>query len=153
MRGDFAVVRTPGPIGAIIRIVTRSDFNHAYTDMGDGTIIEARARGAVRTQDTYPARWRMVSHMPLTDDQRNRICDNAIAVLGTPYGFLDLLSLGLLQYGIRWKWIRDRVARQDRLVCSQLEDLIYERAGIHLYNDGRPSMDVTPGDLADLIHP
>jgi cell wall-associated NlpC family hydrolase len=56
-------------------------------------------------------------------------------------------ALALLRLGVRPKWLTRYVADKGRLICSQLVDEAYRLGGIHLFNDGRPSQDVTPGDL------
>jgi hypothetical protein len=37
------------------------------------------------------------------------------------------------------------------MICSQLVDEAYLRAGVHLFDDGRDPGDVTPGDLLYVI--
>lgn len=82
---------------------------------------------------------------------RQRIVDFGRELEGTPYNYLDYLAIGLDRFGVRPKLIRKRLARHDRLICSQLVDYVYLAAGIHLFKDGRDSMDVTPGDLEGWI--
>ncbi len=64
---------------------------------------------------------------------------------------MDIVVLGLVGIGITWKWAAQRVADPSRLICSELVDLAYDRAGVHLFSDGRLPSGVTPGDLEDLI--
>lgn len=78
---------------------------------------------------------------------RRTVCAQALALVGTPYSYADYPLLGLLALGIKPRWVRDRVADSGHMICSQLVDEVYRRAGIHLFRDGRSSMDVTPGDL------
>jgi hypothetical protein len=78
---------------------------------------------------------------------RRRIVLVAKSLLGVPYSYLDYLALGLEHFNITVPVVRDRVARQDRMICSQLVDWTYKQCGIHLFKDGRLPQDVTPGDL------
>ena len=81
---------------------------------------------------------------------RLRVVQHAHRLLGTPYSFLDYLALGLhhLLPGARvTAWARDRVQDSGHLICSAYVDRVYDHAGIHLYDDGRLSGDVTPSDL------
>lgn len=149
--GDFAVVKTHSLIAVLICAVTRSKVNHAFVWMGDGTIVEAMPTGAQRVPLHYPPQDLRWSSLPLTVAQRARIVDNAAQFVGLGYGFLDIVSVGLLQYGVRLAWVRRRVASSKRLICSQLVDTAYAFADVHLFTDGRLPMDVTPGDLAHLI--
>lgn len=149
--GDFAVVRTHGWQAAVIRIATRSHYNHAFLYVWGDRIVEAAPGGAVCVKNHYPAANVLSSHMELTALKRYDICNKALQLVGVPYGWLDILSIGLLQYGIKPKFIRNRVQHSKDLICSQLVDFAYLLADVHLFEDGRLPMDVTPGDLARLI--
>jgi len=152
--GQFFVVRTRGIVGWLIRVGTRSWANHAGIIVDtDGTTVEARPHGAVLGNlSTYGS-----DHLaygcgvPATDEQRAAICVEARKLVGTPYGFLDIVSLGLLQYHVRLGFIRRRVEKSNQLICSQLVTVAYTGAGVHLFQDGRLAQDVTPGDLANLL--
>lgn len=151
MAGDFAVVRTHGWQAAVIRWATRSKFNHAFIVWYGEEIIEAQPGGAQLTINHYATSDVRYSHLPLTMEQRIEICNQAKQLIGVPYGWLDIISIGLLQYGIKPKFIRERVRTSKNLICSQLVDFDYLLGGVHLFDDGRLPMDVTPGDLARLI--
>lgn len=154
--GDFFVARSVGPFSWLTRLVTRSHYAHAGFFVTAGTVVEAEPGGArltpwshftgkvVRTSAGVPG-------FELTDDQRRHAAAVGMSLVGTPYGFLDLLCIGLLQFGVRPRWVRNRVRRSDRLICSQLVDLARLALGSHLFDDGRLPQDVSPGDLADLI--
>jgi hypothetical protein len=150
--GDFGVQRSNNLAGRVIRVATRSHFNHAFVVIEDGMVVEAQPGGAViaalgdRTGVVYST-----GSVDLHDSDRTIICRAAKALVGTPYGWLDIASIGLLQYGVRLKPVRDRVLRRDELICSQLVDTAYAIAGVHLFQDGRLPLDVTPGDLAKRI--
>jgi hypothetical protein len=120
-------------------------------------VVEAQTAGArLRCLDFAPqdypgARW-STGHVALTDAQRGAIADAAFALLGTPYSFLDYAALSAhrlelhpLDYALK-----GRVASSKHLICSQLVDLCYEKAGVHLFNDKRWPGYVTPLDLAKL---
>lgn len=146
--GDFALVRTNGVIGWLIRVVTRSQYNHARLIVADnGTVLEANPTGAevghVRAGD-------VVVSVPLTDEQRAQIPFVAIHLLGRPYGFLDVAALGLSRLGLRIPSVRRRIANPRTLFCSQLVDLAWANVGFQAFADGRTPQDVTPGDLDDL---
>lgn len=151
--GDFLLVQRRGPISAAIRLVTRSEVSHAaivYRGAGGAPfVLEALRAGATVTPLRQFAGVKTVGtgRLPLSDEQRAQVRDAADDLRGTKYGFLDLLSVGLMQYGIFWGWVRRRAQRQDRLICSQLVDELLRRVGFQVYDDGRWPGDVTPGDL------
>lgn len=151
--GDFFVVATHGFVAKVIRAATESHVNHAGIFLGGGKVVEAQPHGAVivsANRYLKSARW---SNLPLTDEQRARIVAEAARMQGRKYGFVDIAVLGLVHV-VGWhtpQWVRDYLQRSDRLICSQLVDLVYTRAGIHLFNDGRVPAEVTPGDLLDVI--
>jgi cell wall-associated NlpC family hydrolase len=150
--GDFGVARTNGWAAPWIRLVTRSTVNHAFVYVGNGQIVEANPSGAAVGKVTeYPhAIW---SHMALTTQQRHAIANAADTLVGTPYSWVDDACIGLADL---FGWhvpepVRHRLNRRDRLMCSQLVDRAYTKAGVHLFPDGRLDGDVSPGDLLHLI--
>lgn len=155
--GDYFVVATNGFAARVIRWATKSPVNHAgiyIGPVGGGTplIVEADPHGArVNDVSTYgTAIW---SDLPLTDDERARIVAWAKASIGTKYNWIDIVCLAL-ELVFRWKvpsavlW---RVSSPKTLICSQLVDLAYRGAGVHLFSDGRPPGAVTPESLYKVI--
>jgi hypothetical protein len=156
--GDYGVQRTHGFTARAIKVATRSKFSHAFVVDYDGNVIEATPNGVKRNALGVRDAIYSTDVVNTSADERRQIVSNAAALIDTPYGWLDILSIGLLQYGIKPKIVRDRVARLDRLICSQVVDLAFSgdrdhfdmqfAQGVHLFADRRLSMDVTPGDLA-----
>lgn len=173
---SFGLAIIGGKTGKLVRkgqaIVERQDyiFTHAFLVLDNEQVVEAEPGGAIISPlSKYlgrPAGQVLFCDLPvqtwLADkgyttgdalDQRaegyirERIFDFGRSLEGTPYNYLDYLSIGLDRFGIRPRLIQNRLSRHDRLICSQLVDFSYLAAGIHLFADGRDSMDVTPGDL------
>jgi len=152
--GEFGVVRTDGWAGLGIRLVTRSTVNHAFVCVGDGLIVEAQPAGARLAQASlYPgALW---SGPGLTAGRGEAIAAAARALVGTPYSWVDCAAIGLTDL-FGWhvpETVRRRLNRRDRLMCSQLCDEAYRRAGVQLFADGRIPGDCSPADLLALIRP
>lgn len=165
--GDWFVVRTDGTIAKLIRWVTQSSVNHAGVYIGNGQIVEARFSGAgyasvskynnaLWSTDNLPAR------LTPTDIQRDAIAKEAIRLVGTKYGAIDIVAIGFAQRKLgsfvksdlplaKQPWYIKRLARSDRLICSQLVDLVLDRSGIHLYNDDRPTGLVSPENLREFL--
>lgn len=89
------------------------------------------------------AYWGYVENLKRAD-----IRDIARSLLRTKYGYLQYLYLGLLTFGVDSGWLKKLITNRRHLICSQLVDEVFRRAGIQLFDDGRLSQDVTPGDLA-----
>lgn len=152
--GGFGVVRTKSWIGGVIRLMTRSQVNHAFiiirldANGEDWTILEADPRGARYAKLSKYADLDVVFSVHKIDTiTRARIVKEAKLLYGTPYNFLDIAALFFLMLGVRWQWLQNIAQNQNRLICSQLVDRAYENAGLHLYTDKRPDGEVTPGDL------
>jgi hypothetical protein len=146
--GDMALVHESGFVETGIQFGTRSRYNHVRLIVSPhGAVVEARPRGASRG---HVSPGDVVVRPPLTLAQRLQIPDIAAGLLGTPYGFLDVAALGLAQFGITLPGVKRRIARPDRLFCSQLCDYAWSLAGFTAFTDGRTPQDVSPGDLADL---
>ncbi|MGW2950756.1 hypothetical protein [Streptomyces eurythermus] len=156
--GDFALTKIRGITGRLINagqhlIGDGSPVQHAYVYVGNGEVVQAMPGGAelIRLEDaSEPVLW-STGRIELTLSERMRICGSARGLVGTPYSFLDYASIALASRHIRPRWVRDFVADSGHLICSQLVDEAYLRAGVHLFSDGRIPGDVTPGDLWKLL--
>jgi uncharacterized protein YycO len=157
--GDFALTRVHGFTGALIRagqalVGDVAPVQHAYVCVGNGYIVQAMPGGAemIRMEEaSAPVIW-STGRIPLTDVQRLFISEHAIGLVGTPYSFLDYASIALAHYRIRPRWVRDYVTSTGHMICSQLVDEVYRRAGVDLFEDDRIAGDVTPGDLWWLLN-
>lgn len=175
--GDFFVSNTGFGAGfkskfmaKVVQYGTDSAVNHAGVYVGNGKVVEAQPGGA-RYADLSLYQgdgtiWAEGLFLPY-EDAGWLVADEAVRMIGTPYGYKDILAIALAQprferlFGVDlidnfvdWEdqpWWVKRLARKDRLICSQLVDEAYRLAGIHLYNDGRLSQLVSPGDLHRLI--
>lgn len=173
--GTFGLAIIGGKTGKLVRwgqaFVEGQDytFTHAFLVLDNEQVIEAEPGGAkIAPLSKYTSREAGLvlfcdepvlnevfattfGQQPYADNLeahlRERIVDFARTLEGVPYNYLDYLAIGLDRFGIRPKFIRNRLARHDRLICSQLVDFVYLAAGIHLFSDGRDSQEVTPGDL------
>jgi uncharacterized protein YycO len=156
---DFGLCRIPGYVGLAARIGIWlngdgwHDSQHAFLVLDGDELLEAMPGGARvrpltdadRTRATY-------SDWDLTDEQRAAICTYGRTLVGTPYSILDYLSLALVRLRIRPPGLTKYIASTKSMICSQLVDTAYLRAGVHLFHDGRWSGDVTPGDLRKVLH-
>lgn len=166
--GDFGLIATWGNwrdaiAGALIRWGTDSPVNHTFVHIGGHQLVEA-APGGARTRDLdeydpHAITW-STGRIPLDDVQRDGIATAARAISGTRigYGWLDLVAIALgqrrlggvvdVEAALRdqpW-WVK-RIVSTGTLICSQLVDLVYESAGVPLFDDDRLPGLVSPGDL------
>lgn len=154
MPGDFALTRISGITGRAVAagqwvIGDGAPVQHAMIYVGEGLVVQAMPGGAEivpLSEAADPVIWSWGT-IPLTAAQRSAIVGEALRMVGTPYSFLDYASIALAHLGLRPRWLAGYVASTDHLICSQLVDLCYSRAGIDLFPDGRLAGDVTPGDL------
>jgi hypothetical protein len=150
--GDIGLTRIGGVLGFFISLGQHlagdsSRYTHAYIVLDDETVIAAQPGGArIDALSDYDNK-SVYLQRDLTDDQRALIVSEARALEGLPYSFLDYLALIMARFGIKPKWLQRYIANTGHMICSQLCDEIYRRAGIHLFNDGRLPQEVTPGDL------
>lgn len=152
--GSYGCVRTSGWQAWFIRVGTRSKFNHAFIVMDTaGRIIEADPGGA---------RWAHISDYgndpkvfddgeQLTLQQRQQVMAKAQVLLGTPYGWLDIVCLAARCLGLRWQWLTRRADDEKAMICSQLVAVCGEAAGVNWLCGREAPAEVTPGDLADRL--
>jgi hypothetical protein len=139
-----------------------SRYTHAGIIIGsDGTCVEAEPGGA-RYGNVTHYRHTLVSDAPVREvvgdwmhpavetEQRIRLAVTAEAhkLIGVGYSFLDYFALAALHLHLPSGWVRRRVEKSGHMICSQLCDAVFDRAGIHLFTDGRLPGDVMPSDLA-----
>jgi uncharacterized protein YycO len=152
--GRFVCVQTGGWLAWLIRKATKSEYNHAFLVTGPGEIIEARPEGVMRGALSGYAGMPAVANNaePMTQAQRITAVAKAETLVGTPYNFPDLASLGLESLGWHWKWLI-RLCGADRLlICSQLvcdAGLAASPPMPWLCGKSGPA-EVTPADLAKL---
>jgi hypothetical protein len=154
--GTIGLAKIGGALGAAIRFGQGmsgdlSMWTHAFVVVDDERVIEAQPGGA---------RWASLDHYlqpgqavflvgwyELNDSQIAGLQHEANRLIGTPYSFLDYLSLAALGVGIKLPLTRKRIASSGHLICSQLADYLLAYVNVPLFDDGRLPMDVTPGDL------
>lgn len=157
--GDIGLTSIDGPVGWGIRLGQlllgdgNTPYEHAFLVLDVGELIEAQPGGArVRPLTEYDGR-RVLYVCPdgLTVEQRLTIVEAGRKLADVPYGFSDYLALALHRFHVPALWLRRKIASNRSLICSQLVDLAYQRAGVQLFNDGRIPGDVTPADLYQLL--
>lgn len=89
--------------------------------------------------------------IPLTTAQRKYIITMCYSLKGTPYSFLDYFALAAHRLHIPVPGLKSFISSSHHLICSQLVDEVYTRAGLTLFTDDRWSGYVTPADLASAI--
>ena len=156
--GDFGLTKIRGLAGAFVNfgqwfVGDFAPVQHALVYVGDGMVVQAMPSGAecIPLEEASPVVKWSTGLVELTDYQRLMICSEARHLVGTPYSFLDYLSIALERLGVRPKLICDRVASEKSLICSQLVDVAYKRAGVDLFPEVELSGDITPGDLWKLL--
>ncbi|WNI28631.1 hypothetical protein [Streptomyces sp. ITFR-6] len=157
--GDFGLTKITGITGKAIAvgqalIGDAAPVQHALVYVGNGMIVQAMPSGAelIRLEDASPVVEWSTGHFELDDQTRFNIAMEARSLVGTPYSYLDYVSLGLAHFHVRPRLVRNFVASTGHLICSQLVDEVHLRADVHLFDDGRLPGDVTPGDLWKLLH-
>ncbi|MFJ3084376.1 hypothetical protein ACIPJG_32110 [Streptomyces halstedii] len=156
-KGDIGLTKIGGLAGAFVNfgqwfVGDFAPVQHALIYVGHGMVVQAMPSGAeiLPLEEASPVVMWSTGLIELTAEQRSHIAYEAVKLVGTPYSFLDYLSIALERLGFRSKLIRERVMASGHLICSQLCVLAYERAGIDLFPGMFPG-DQTPGDLYHLL--
>jgi len=163
--GAIGLTHIGGRLGAAIRVgqllngaaPRHARWTHALIAVGDGTIVQAEPGGAQRVTEAAACAGREVLWFfpdGTTPGQRQVAARAATDLTGAPYSFADYAALAAvrLHLDLVAHGLRDYVAASGRLICSQLVDEAYRRAGVDLIPGRRPG-DVTPADLARLAIP
>jgi hypothetical protein len=163
--GDFVCVPMGGESGKLIRFgewLNGSGFvnyEHAEVKVTSNQTMGAYPGGA-GLRNIPAEQWQdgwlwSTGHIPLTSAQRTKIIATAMSLQGTPYSAADYFAIAAHQLHLPGSpFLKGYIASSDHMICSQLVDYCYMKAGVHLFNDGRWPGYVTPADLANvLLHP
>lgn len=133
------------------------------------TVVEAMPGGAVKaTYGPYPVNdtltppgWLTSSdyyagdfaskRLPVTMTQRGAVVSAANASIGIPYSELDYFAIATHHFHVPVPGLREFISSEHHAICSQLVDMIAQKAAINLFADHRWNGDVTPGDLSGLL--
>ena len=145
---------------ALIHLTTRSRFNHAALDIGDGMMVEATNRGVVvspvKSADeitVIPMRFQANAALcggphglPVTarywgPKTLEQVLAWATARVGWRYGYVTAALCGLRNMFPGFSIVQDKA-----LICSQAVAEALERAG---HDFSKSSEKVSPGDLAE----
>lgn len=172
--GDIVLLQIKGLTGKLVWLLQAlngdlSKWTHAGVMLDDGTIYEAQPGGSVMTdwalyrdrphtivrhhlyRELYYGGAIEMQKLSLTVANREAIVTAArLMGPGVGYNWTTYFYLAAYRVGIRPQWLKNRVQKDKRMICSQAADQIYNWAGISLFDDGRMSYDVIPGDLARL---
>lgn len=153
--GDIGCTQITGSVGRLIRLGQWlngdgfANFEHSFVYVEEGLIVEAEPGGA-RLAPLAEYDERMIVWLRCPEQHGAAVADAARQLIGTPYSFLDFVALALHRLHIRVPGLRRYVAATGHQICSQLADEAARRGGWHIFDDGRWSGYVTPGDLAAL---
>jgi hypothetical protein len=153
-QGDFGLVKINGDAGRLIRIGQAlngdgfDDYEHAFLYLGNSLIIEAEPGGARLNELAYKnVKW-STGIIPLTDKQRTRIAIGGFEFEHVPYSAMDYFALASLRLKLLvTPALENYVKTSKHMICSQLVDAAYAKAGVQLFNDHRYPGEVTPGSL------
>lgn len=157
--GYIGLTSIHGTVGKLIRFGQWlnndgfSVYEHAFTSLGNGQILEAEPGGAriVPITEYNPASiyWCDAIGSRMTHDQIMRAADPVFynQFKGIKYSFLDYQSLVLHRFGVNLPGLRTYIQNSKHEICSQLADDFCQRLGYQVFDDGRWNGDVTPGAL------
>lgn len=155
--GRIGLTQIHGGLGAGIRFgqwLNRSGFEnyeHAFLDLGDGTLIQAEPGGAqIRPLSIYApgnVYWCDNIYEKVPSDVRVRIAEEAKGFKGVKYSFLDYAAISAHRFGLDTDWLERYISSTGHMICSQLVDVSYIRGGYRIFPLTRWDGFVTPGDL------
>jgi hypothetical protein len=169
--GDFGLVAISGEVGRLIRFgqllngdgwdatpdpalpERRTAYQHAVLVLPSGELIEAEPGGArIRPVSEYDGTNVVWSDWPLTDAERAAIVAAGRSLEGVPYSAADYFALAAHRLHLPVPGLRRFVASSGHMICSQLVDEAYRRAGLAMFADHRWPGYVTPMALVRALH-
>jgi hypothetical protein len=150
--GDIGLVAIPGTGGKLIRALQWanadgwSEWQHAFTCVGWGKVIEAMPGGA-RQAPVGHYNEDEILWLRCPPQYGVAVAQAALGMIGTPYSFLDYGALALHRFRIPAPHLRAYIETSKHQICSQLADRAALLGGWYIFDDGRWPGYVTPNDL------
>jgi uncharacterized protein YycO len=151
--GDFILTHAHHPISRMLRLAQKvrgrerkySYWSHAAVIVDkDGSLVEAESRGVIRSPlSKYDLTEYHLVHLGSSADERDRkqVAAYAEALVGQPFGYLDMLSVGLSLF----TGAKVNISYASHLMCSALVARALERTSA-IFPDEPAHM--LPADLA-----
>ena len=148
--GDYAVIKTNGFFGGLIRLGTFSRWNHAVIYVGNGQAVSADPSGVKKEPTTVWSNIAWNQHETLDDNQRMMIVNAALEAVGKPYDFFTIIDIALRILGLKifTKGLLNRLSQNKGYICSELVAECYRKGGIVV---AKADYLCTPGDLAERL--
>lgn len=148
--GLYGVVKTSGLVPWVIRRATHSQFDHAFVVLEDGAVVEAEPAGVRlgHLSEYYGCRIAINSAEEMSVEQRATVVATAKAMIGKPYGDLQIIDDGLESLGWHWRWLLKRASGDGEVVCSQLVAIAGQAAGLDWRGGADSATETTPAMLA-----
>ena len=148
--GDYAVIKTNGFFGGLIRLGTFSRWNHAVIYVGNGQAVSADPSGVKKESITAWSYMAWNQHEELDDNQRMMIINAALEAIGKPYDFFTIADIALRILGLKvlTKGLLSHLAKNKGYICSELVAECYRKGGLII---AKEDWLCTPGDLAERL--
>lgn len=153
--GSIGLTQIHGDVGRLIRLGQWLNgqgfaaFEHAFTYIGNGQIVEAEPGGArvapLSEYDTDTVVW-----LECPDQYGAKVANAALFLVGTPYSFADYLAIALHRFHIPFPGLRAFIASGKHAQCATLADRAAALGGWHLFS-GVWEGYVTPASIYELI--
>lgn len=122
-----------------------SRFEHAFVDMGDGTIVEAMPGGARHVENWHPADKTIYLICP--PQFGPAVASAALKYVGVPYSAADYCALAAHRLHVPAPGLERYIESTGHMICSQLADRAACDGGWKIFGDERWPGYVTPGAL------
>ena len=148
--GWYITLRTKTFFGWAIRVLTRSEVDHAVLYLGDGEIAEATIWGTrIGRLDSYRDQLANVNGAEgMTDLQRVTVCVRAKEMVPREYDWGAIAVCALRLAGFRSRWLLRLADDKDADICSELVAAAGQAAGLDGWLCGEPEPAVVmPSEL------
>lgn len=153
--GNIVFVQGKGIISKLIRCIDKGEYSHVAIAVDYDYVIEADVDTKVACRFFNPDKYSKITVMDLglSEEEAMRVVEEALALVGTRYDYLQLVWYGLRKiFNLKG---RNRLNNPKNVICSELVFIVLSKLGIldelgieYNYLEG---IDLTPNELCDLV--
>ena len=141
-RGDILLVRTHTLVGALIRKITKCEYNHVAMAVSPVAVFEATFPYGVRIIKMEYDNYILFRHPGMTEEKADSIVNLALTKIGAEYDIPLIIQI-LLKL---WRIGTFNLNQVNKYICTEIINYLFSKHGLKLFIKNRRD-NITPKDF------